>query len=76
LEINAAASAFFVFFLGGSMSGYSAQEKYPTGTSDFRLVVIATVIPFLHATVQLRENLICLTGALPYNFLSTLNMQV
>lgn len=47
LEMKAAARAFSVFGCTGAMISYSAQEKYPTGTSDERLVVITTSYPLL-----------------------------
>ena len=47
LEMKAAASAFSVFGCTGAMISYSAQEKYPTGTSEERLVVITTSYPLL-----------------------------
>jgi hypothetical protein len=45
--MKAAASAFSVFGCTGAMISYSAQEKYPTGTSEERLVVITTSYPLL-----------------------------
>ena len=53
LEMNAAARTFWVLFFGGAIISYSAQEKYPTGTSDARLVVITTVKPFLDIVIIL-----------------------
>lgn len=48
LEMKAAARAFSVFGCTGAMISYSAQEKYPTGTSDERLVVITILYPLLN----------------------------
>jgi hypothetical protein len=45
--MNAAARAFSVFGFTGAMMSYSAHEKYPTGTSDDRLVVITRLYPLL-----------------------------
>lgn len=47
LEIKAAARAFSVFGFIGAMMSYSAHEKYPTGTSDDRLVVMTMWYPLL-----------------------------
>lgn len=62
LEIKAAASAFSVFGCTGAMISYSAQEKYPTGTSDERLVVIITLYPLLiQPKKEKRKKLVLLT---------------
>ena len=45
--MNAAARELSVFGCTGAMMSYSAQEKYPTGTSDDRLVVITMSYPLL-----------------------------
>jgi hypothetical protein len=52
--MKAAARAFSVFGCTGAMMSYSAQEKYPTGTSDERLVVITILYPLL---IQQKENI-------------------